>query len=100
MQEVAAFKAKHGHADIPRSLEDKMSLASWAHVVRQSYRQIQKGGKPALVLTKEMIARLEAIGFRLRVKERGKVKQVPFEERLNRWPSSRTCTVTSMSAKR
>ena len=59
-----------------------MSLARWAHVVRQSYRQIQEGGKPALALTKEMIARLEAIGFRLRVKERGKFKQVPFEERL------------------
>ncbi|EJK67610.1 hypothetical protein THAOC_11332 [Thalassiosira oceanica] len=82
MQELAAFKAEHGHADIPRSLEDNMSLARWAHVVRQSYRQIQKGGKPALALTREMIERLEAIGFRLRVKERGKIKQVPFEERL------------------
>ena len=82
MQELAAFKAEHGHADIPRSLEDNMSLARWAHVVRQSYRQIQKGGKPAFALTKEMIERLEAIGFRLRVKERGNFKQVPFEERL------------------
>jgi len=82
MQELAAFKAEHGHADIPRSLEDNMSLARWAHVVRQSYRQIQKGGKPALALTREMIERLEAIGFRLRVKERGKIKQVPFEERI------------------
>ncbi|EJK59181.1 hypothetical protein THAOC_20628, partial [Thalassiosira oceanica] len=82
MQELAAFKAEHGHADIPGSLKDNMSLARWAHVVRQSYRQIQKGGKPALALTREMIERLEAIGFRLRVKERGKIKQVPFEERI------------------
>ena len=82
MQELAVFKAEHGHADIPRSLEDNMSLARWACVVRQSYRQQQQGGKPALTLTKEMIERLEAIGFRLRVKEMGKTKRVPFEERL------------------
>jgi len=83
MKELAAFKLTHGHCDIPRTLEDNMGLARWAHVMRQSYRELEQGGKPSFKLAKEHIQRLQSIGFRLKVAKRSQVKKKSFEERIN-----------------
>lgn len=65
MEALIAFKAEHGHCDVPAQ---KTKLGRWCNQVRVSYKAM--GGpkeKQPYQLTQEQIDRLNAIGFKWQV---------------------------------
>ncbi|KAL7552998.1 hypothetical protein ACHAWF_016242 [Thalassiosira exigua] len=82
LNDLQSFKDRHGHCDVPRVLKEDMALARWCHMIRQSYKAIGRGENPAYKLSEEQIERLVAMGFRLKVKERGKITMKSFEQRI------------------
>lgn len=82
MEELRAYKDKHGHCDVPRVLENNMKLARWCRMNKQSYKLIQKDETPLKKLNEDQLKQLADIGFRLKVEERKKVVQKAFKERI------------------
>ena len=68
LAELAAFKAKYGHYNVPspnsRSSEYK-SLRMWINNIRSSYKKMQEGKTSRGLLSQDQIRRLEALGFSL-----------------------------------
>jgi ferredoxin-thioredoxin reductase catalytic subunit len=81
LKDLMAFKAEFGHCNVPctRSKNNKhLSLGRWCDNLRQSYKNIKKGGTPKYYqLSKANMKRLENAGF-----EWNLVKNIPFDERL------------------
>ena len=75
VEELKAFKAKHGHLDVKES-EDKSLYRFCAHI-REARR-----GHGNMKLNKERIASLDELGFTWTVKERSPPKS--FQERLDK----------------
>jgi len=59
---LIAYKAKHGHTNVPYPCNENPSLGNWVTAQRRKYRRFKKGEKSPL--TMEKINRLNAIGFR------------------------------------
>lgn len=82
IRDLAGFKEKYGHCNVPRVFKEDVSLGRWCHVMRCSYRQIKENQKPMYKLQPEEIQRLEDMGFRWRVRPPRK-RDVDEEERVN-----------------
>jgi Helicase associated domain. len=82
IRDLAGFKEKYGHCNVPRVFKEDVSLGRWCHVMRCSYRQIKENQKPMYKLQPEEIQRLEDMGFRWRVRPPRK-RDVDDEERVN-----------------
>ena len=68
-QELEEYKRVHGHCNVPSRYAENPQLAAWVKRQRRQYKFMCEG-KPSS-MTKERIARLEAVGFEwdLRSKE-------------------------------
>jgi len=76
LAELAAFKEKHGHCNVPRTpSSDYLSLSQWCNNVMVSYRKIQEGKIPNRPLSQDQIDRLKVLGFEWS-------RNSTFEERL------------------
>jgi len=62
LQDLAAFKSKFGHCDVPYSYPENPSLGQWCSDMRSAYNAIQKGKKTSHTLSPERMKRLEEIG--------------------------------------
>jgi len=60
--DLIAYKAKHGHTNVPTQCADNPSLGTWVGKQRKMYRLFQKGEKSPMTI--DRINRLNAIGFR------------------------------------
>lgn len=79
IEELKAFKARHGHCKVSRNDSNHYSLGSWCHNMRGSYRITQKQiGND--ILSKDRIIILNDIGFDWTLREPRQVKS--FNERL------------------
>ena len=68
MDELKAFKEKHGHCDVPHPKtkgNKHKALSAWCKDVRVAYKKIKKGEKAQKRLTDDNIRELKKIGFRL-----------------------------------
>ena len=64
MSELVAFKAKHGHCNVPKTpCSEYKALGQWCNAMRVSYKKKQEGKTPRRTLSQDQIARLEALGF-------------------------------------
>ena len=66
-KDLMAFKAEFGHCNVPKTQSRNYkhySLGSWCNEMRQSYKDIKKGGMPRCKLSKPDIKRLEKAGFK------------------------------------
>ena len=62
--ELAEFKLKFGHCNIPNKYTENPALRNWCGNLRTAYNQLQKGQKPRMNVSAERIERLEKIGFK------------------------------------
>ena len=77
LEELKAYKVKHGHCNVKNKPGDHKSLGRWCSMVKCSMKNIKNNKAPVVGgLSKENITRLEDIGLDW------KVKQISFEERL------------------
>ena len=77
--ELAEFRLKFGHSNVPAKYEDNERLAKWCSKVRSALRQIKKGHKSRYNLSPEMIHRLEDLDFDWKINH----GSVIFEKRCN-----------------
>jgi len=63
LNDLMAFKAKHGHCNVSQCGEDA-SLGIWCNKVRVSYKKMQNNQKPTMKLSDEQIQRLNDVGFK------------------------------------
>ena len=77
--ELVKFKQEFGHCNAPKTKSSKyLSLASWCHNARRSYKQIKKGANTTNnKLTDDHIRRLEEVGFQWNV---GREPGASFDE--------------------
>lgn len=61
LSELAAFKQKHGHSNVPSCDPTHKSLATWVKCQRRHYKLLEAGGKSSM--TSDRINKLEALGF-------------------------------------
>ena len=80
--ELAAFKAKHGHCDPPKSpgskyylLDQPMTPSSkycllnqWCNSIRFSYKRMLQDKSSPTILSKDQIQRVEALGFEWQIR--------------------------------
>jgi len=80
-EELVKFKQKFGHCSAPQTKSSEYySLGKWCNNLRTSYKQIQKGRKPCLKLTAELIRRLEEVGFKWIPGDPSRIFDGRFEE--------------------
>ena len=61
--ELAQFKNKYRHFNVPRLYGENAALGSWCHNLRTAYSQQNRGQKTCVNLSEERIGRLNSIGF-------------------------------------
>jgi len=62
LQELKAYKKKHGHVQVPQKDKDHKGLARWVDTQRQQARMKKEGKKSQI--TDDRIAKLDAIGMK------------------------------------
>ena len=60
--ELEAYRAIHGHCDVPTKYADNPALGRWVSTQRSQYKQMRNGEKTQM--TNQRAKRLNAIGFR------------------------------------
>jgi len=64
LAELAAFKAKHGHCNVPTtSSSEYTSLGVWCSYMKVYYEKIKEGKTPPSPLLQDQIRKVEALGF-------------------------------------
>ena len=61
--EIMAFKAKHGHCDVPHT-DEYLSLARWCNSLKNAHKKIQNNQKPRVNLSDDQIQCLNNVGFK------------------------------------
>ena len=84
LEELEAYKAKHGHCDVNNTKGDNKPLGRWCSQVRRSMQRIMNNQAPPITgLSEDNIKRLEDIGFDWKVNNKQKkLHGMSFEERL------------------
>ena len=78
--ELAKFKDRFGHCNIPKRYADNPRLGQWCHNMRQACNMHQKGQKPARDISGDRIERLEKIGFTIKSTSRDIMLDMRFNE--------------------
>ncbi|GFH59833.1 hypothetical protein CTEN210_16309 [Chaetoceros tenuissimus] len=63
VNELANFKRKHGHMDVPSKYGPNQQLSNFCQNFRYSYGMHKRGLKPIMLVNDERIEKLKAIGF-------------------------------------
>ncbi|GFH43892.1 hypothetical protein CTEN210_00365 [Chaetoceros tenuissimus] len=63
IHDLQTFKDEYGHCYVPKRYKDNQQLGRWVMAMRGAYKSIQAGKKPHHRLTKQMINRLNDMGF-------------------------------------
>ena len=63
LEDLKAYKTKHGHCNVSRSEEKYKSLGKWCYDVRTSRRKMENNEKPCINLSNDQIEGLTGIGF-------------------------------------
>jgi hypothetical protein len=79
--DLMAFKATHGHCDVPFTGENA-SLGRWCSVLRVSYKKIQNNQTPNIKISDDQIQRLINAGFKWSLRALPK-KILVFDKRFN-----------------
>jgi hypothetical protein len=81
LEDLKAFKIKHGNCHVSRNDSMYYSLGSWCHNMRISFRTTRKlDGQDVPVLSQDKIDALNEVGFDWTIKEARQIKS--FDERL------------------
>ena len=63
LEDLKAYKTKHGHCNVSRTEEKYKSLAHWCSNIRTSRNKMDKNEKPCINLSNDQIKILTEMGF-------------------------------------
>lgn len=97
LEELKAYKKKHGNCIVPNIYEDNAQLGKWVTTQRNQYNNLQKGLHSHL--TEERIHQLNNVGFVWRVRPFAKSIDAKKSKQENSIPSVRCRNGTSTKTK-
>ena len=98
LEDLKAYKTKHGHCNVSQSEEKYKSLGKWCSDVRRSRRKLDNNEKPNINLSNDQIKSLTQMGFVWNLN-----KKIPFNNRLEDLKAYKTqhghCNVSTSEEK-